>query len=279
MAATVFAFLGLCLVFIAQGLPVDVNLVSRPSAGQKTKPAPKGTNAKQLGGGFEGDMIFPNGFDPTDPTRGVAKYGTVQWPSGIIPYDISAITNSRDRQTITDAMQTLMYAVGTPIANSNERKACVFFRPRQSTDKTYFKIQYGGGCSANVGYYANQPTEMTLAQDGCFYSGTIQHELMHVLGFYHEQSRPDRDSYLIINLDNVEPDMRHNFDKYTWGSTVLNQGSSYDYSSIMHYETTAFSMNGRPTMTPRRAGVTIGDAEELSGLDIAEIRHFYGCTA
>ena len=47
----------------------------------------------------------------------------------------------------------------------------------------------------------------------------------------------------------------------------------------MHYETTAFSMNGKPTMVPRQAGVTIGRAEMLSELDIAEVRHFYGCKA
>lgn len=71
----------------------------------------------------------------------------------------------------------------------------------------------------------------------------------------------------------------HNFNKYSWGSTVYNQGAPYDYSSIMHYDTTAFSMNGRPTMVPRRSGVTIGDAEELSPIDIAEVRHFYRCDA
>ena len=69
----------------------------------------------------------------------------------------------------------------------------------------------------------------------------------------------------------------HNFNKYAWGSTVYNQGAPYDYSSIMHYKTTAFSTNGLPTMVPRQKGVTIGEAQELSPIDIAEVQHLYGC--
>jgi len=264
------------LVFIAHGIPVGVKVFPpQPSA---DKPEPKGNNAKLFGGGYEGDMLFPDGFDPTDATRGVAIYGNKQWPNGVIPYDISAISNAKDQKTITDAMQTLMYAVGTPKPNSQERSACVFFRPRQATDKIYFKIQYGNGCSAHVGHLGTQQqSTMTLQQNGCFYPGTIQHELMHVLGFYHEQSRPDRDDFLTINLENVETAMRHNFNKYAWGSTVFQQGAPYDYSSVMHYGTTAFTMNGKPTMVPRQAGAKIGDAQQLSGMDIAEVRHFYGC--
>lgn len=43
-----------------------------------------------------------------------------------------------------------MYDVATTIPNSDERSACVYFRPRQSNDQVYIKIQYGNGCSANV---------------------------------------------------------------------------------------------------------------------------------
>jgi len=171
------------------------------------------------------------------------------------------------------------FRIKTPIADSQQRTACVFFRPRQSTDKNYFKIQYGNGCSAHVGHVTSLQPTMTLQQNGCFYSKTIQHELMHVIGFFHEQSRPDRDDFLQINLENVESSMAHNFNKYAWGSTVFNQGSTYDYASIMHYDTTAFSMNGKPTMVPRKAGAVIGKAEVLSPMDIAEVRHLLGCQA
>jgi hypothetical protein len=46
-----------------------------------------------LAGQFEGDMVFPDGSDPTDPTREVAIFGDRKWLSGVIPYDISAISS------------------------------------------------------------------------------------------------------------------------------------------------------------------------------------------
>jgi hypothetical protein len=280
MAASIFALLSLCLVFIAHGKPVHKKISQPAPHADRLQFVHQGTIPQQLGGGIEGDMIFPKGFDPKSTTRGVAIFGNKQWPNGIIPYDISAITDADDRELIVNSMQKLMHDVATPVDGSDTRDTCVYFRPRESTDKTYFKIQYGNGCSAHVGYLPPQyQSTMTLEQNGCFYYSTIQHELMHILGFYHEQSRPDRDNFVEIHLENVEPSVAFAFDKYAWGSTVLNQGSSYDYKSIMHYYANAFSINGKPTMIPRQAGVTIGDAEELSPTDIFEVRNYYGCNA
>jgi hypothetical protein len=47
-------------------------------------------------------------------------------------------------------MNTLMFAVGTPISGSQKRTACIYFRLREFTDTNYVKIQYGTGCSASV---------------------------------------------------------------------------------------------------------------------------------
>jgi hypothetical protein len=279
MAAIVLGLV-LCLVSIVHGMPVDVEIAPPPPLVNGDEPEGRGINLEEFGGGVEGDMLFPDGFDPYTLNRGVAIFGdTYKWPKGVVPYDISAITNANDQKTITDAMQKLMFDVATPVPGANSRKACIYFRPRQATDTTYFKIQYGNGCSAHVGHMTYHQSVMTLQQVGCFYSKTIQHELMHIIGFRHEQSRPDRDSYLQVNLENVQTSMQHNFNKYAWSSTALNQDTPYDYASIMHYGTTAFSMNGKPTMVPRTAGVTIGNTQQLSPTDIAEVRHLYGCQA
>ena len=71
-------------------------------------------------------------------------------------------------------------------------------------------------------------------------SGIIQHEMMHALGFYHEQSRPDRDDFVTIKWDAIPTVMYSNFDKYET-SYVTTQDIAYDYGSVMHYAAYDFS--------------------------------------
>lgn len=35
--------------------------------------------------------------------------------------------------------------------------------------------------------------------------GSVIHEFLHALGFHHEQSRTDRDEYVTVNYDNIQP--------------------------------------------------------------------------
>lgn len=84
-----------------------------------------------------------------------------------------------------------------------------------------------------------------LIAANCFQGRTVAHEIIHAMGFFHEHSRPDRDNYVTIVLENVVEPYKHNFDKIP---SSLTFGVPYDGLSIMHYPEDAFSKNKKPTI-------------------------------
>ncbi|PIK56723.1 putative zinc metalloproteinase nas-13-like [Apostichopus japonicus] len=109
-----------------------------------------------------------------------------------------------------------------------------------------------------------------------FHRGTIMHELMHAVGFQHEQTRTDRDQFVTVYYQNIQSGLEYNFVRYNQ-DTIDHLQTRYDYYSIMHYPMNAFSRNGRPTIVPRQAGVSIGNRNDFSATDILKINRYYGC--
>lgn len=65
------------------------------------------------------------------------------------------------------------------------------------------------------------------------------------------QSVSNRGRYVKINRKNIKEGREHNFEKYN-SSYVTNFNLEYDYGSIMHYSSMAFSKDGEsPTIVPR----------------------------
>ena len=60
----------------------------------------------------------------------------------------------------------------------------------------------------------------------------VLHEMAHAIGIIHEQSQPNRDSFVEILWNNIQSGMTHNFDIR---SGVDAEGTPYDYRSVMHY--------------------------------------------
>ncbi|CAG0894413.1 unnamed protein product [Cyprideis torosa] len=103
--------------------------------------------------------------------------------------------------------------------------------------------------------------------------GTPIHELMHAIGFFHEQSRPDRDDFVTIHIDQIHPSTfygshsLHNFNKMNinhWN----NLSSPYDWRSVMHYQGNAFAIGVDPSMaTSRNYIVALNTTEQLNLYD------------
>ncbi|KAG7216907.1 hypothetical protein INR49_001561, partial [Caranx melampygus] len=112
----------------------------------------------------------------------------------------------------------------------------------------------------------------------CDQIAIVEHEFLHALGFYHEQSRYDRDDHVTIALENVQEGREHNFRKVSKDDSTTG-GLPYDYLSVMHYNKDAFSNgNGSTIITkdPKFQDV-IGQRLEVSPTDIRELNLRYKC--
>lgn len=63
------------------------------------------------------------------------------------------------------------------------------------------------------------------------------HEIGHAIGFFHEQSRSDRDEHITVLFENMDAQMRGQFEK----QDDMNFTVPYDASSVMQYPQWAFS--------------------------------------
>ncbi|KAM9493271.1 low choriolytic enzyme-like [Clarias gariepinus] len=156
--------------------------------------------------------------------------------------------------------------------DSFSSSTCIRFIQR-SNQRDYLSIESRSGCYSYVGRRGYAQT-VSLDRNGCVYHQTVQHELLHALGFNHEQCRSDRDNHIRVAWENIIDSYKYAFDKIA----TLNQGTPYDYNSVMQYHRTAFSKNGQPTMIPiPNSNVAFGQATQMSQNDIIRVNNLYRC--
>ncbi|KAL7866510.1 hypothetical protein AOLI_G00143240 [Acnodon oligacanthus] len=52
------------------------------------------------------------------------------------------------------------------------------------------------------------PPGRALQRPGCVHHHAVQHEMLHALGFHHEQVRSDHNNHVIILEENINPEER-----------------------------------------------------------------------
>lgn len=198
------------------------------------------------------------------PDAMVVQGNQFLWPSGIIPYVIDS--SLPDHSRVTDAMQQWNDQTPVRFVPRNGQPDYVLI----TRDANY------GYCVSNVGRMGGQQ-RVTLS-DQCA-TGNVLHELGHVIGLFHEQSRPDRDDYVRIDMDNIDKLQLLQFASalpYGNAFQIGNGVGTYDYGSIMHYGPLGFSRNGLATTVTNPPGITIGQTNGLSASDVAAVRRLYG---
>ncbi|XP_028260103.1 meprin A subunit beta [Parambassis ranga] len=156
-------------------------------------------------------------------------------------------------------------------------KTCIDFTPWKG-EKNYISVYKGTGCSSPVGNRHVGKQRLSIGNN-CDRLGTVEHEFLHALGFWHEQSRADRDDYVTIMWDRIKPGKEHNFKNYddTLSSSL---GVPYDYGSVMHYSKTSFNIGSEPTIVtkiPQFMDV-IGQRMGFSASDLTKLNSLYNCT-
>ena len=105
------------------------------------------------------------------------------------------------------------------------------------------------------------------------------HQLGHAIGFWHEHTRADRDQYIEILYENIDPNATKYFDILP-ENELDNLDTPYDLGSIMHLPLNQFSSNGNNTMRIRDGVEFTGEVGQRiapSRLDIKQANQLYQC--
>ena len=218
---------------------------------------------------YQGDILLDNVKDspnsPQGESLGVA-YSSYLWPpvNGVsqIPYTIDPssgdLTNlntaiSQFNSTFAGLIQLVPYTNQSDYINFD-------FDPNNTS----------GTCEAYEGRVGG---EQTVGGSGTCTVATILHEMGHTVGVWHEQSRPDRNTYVNVNYGAVIKASRSFFDQFLDNDQEL---TPYDYASVMEYPAFSFSRNGEPCIESIPAGIPLSNPNGYSAGDIDGIERLYG---
>jgi len=213
---------------------------------------------------FQGDIILD---DSAIDSVSVA-YNQYLWPKVGNQYQIPYIVASGSGNLTN---------LNTAIAQFNSTFSNIKFVAR-TTETDYVNFSFNPSdnsaqCEANVGRVGGeQQVGGAGGSSNPCTVGTILHEMGHTIGLWHEQSRPDRNTYISVNYANLIKGSISNFNQIFDNAQTP---TLFDYASIMEYPAFSFSRNGGPAIESIPAGIPLSNLTGYTATDIDGIERLY----
>lgn len=192
----------------------------------------------------------------------IAQDFATTWPNATVYYqypDATTMTAAEYNSfvaTIDNAFNKLTNATGIKFV-------------KRTIQPEYIRFVKSGGNNSPLGWRKGGVNTINLYNYNMV--GIVMHEIMHSLGVMHEQCRPDRDLYVIVDVSRVISGYENNYNIFP---TYAGYGT-FDFQSVMLYSSGDFAKDRtKPPMTKldgttfsgQRAGISAGDIAGLKSL-------------
>jgi len=204
-------------------------------------------------------------YDPKKDPNPSKKYSL--WPNATVPYMIDTDLHEELQQLIKQAIEE--FHEKTPIKwkayNAQHDANYVCFEPASDPSDAYSQV----GCN-NCGKQLVKLTYPYIPESRRRWKKVnVMHEMMHVIGFFHEQQRVDSPSH------HKAAETRGNDLDFVLVSDCVNVGH-YDYQSIMHYPCYYFDGLYLDDDVKQQMEQNVEKLDTFSKMDLAAIKILYG---
>lgn len=204
-----------------------------------------------------GEVVTEEGAET--PESGYVAIPSVKlWHSNVIPYYIQP--GLRDPERVIHALEMFSNTV-------------IQFVPFNGQEDVMVFEEANGECKSYVGRIGGK--QPLWISPGC-QPDDIAHEILHALGFVHEQNRTDRDQYLTMIPANIDERYQDNFYRLPQELMKVSGLAPFDFESLMIYPPDMFSKNGQATMQSKVKEKEIRPSRRLSPGDIERVNKAYG---